>query len=54
MFIQNIINKYGIFNLNIYNFNKIDFFMGILLHAKVKIISNYKNKFCIKQFGICK
>ena len=55
MFVQNVINKYGIFDLNIYNFNEIGFFMGILLlHAKVTIILNCKNKFCTKQSNNCK
>ena len=51
MFVRNVIIKYGIFDLNIYNFNKIGFFMGMLSYAKVVIISNYKNKLYIKQFG---
>ena len=29
-------------------------FMGMLLHAKVIIILNYKNKFCTKYFNNCK
>ena len=37
MFVQNVFNKYGIFDSNIYNFDEIGFFMGILLHAKVII-----------------
>ena len=48
MLVQNIIIKYGIFNSNIYNFNKINFFMGMLSHAKVIIILNHKNKFYTK------
>ena len=52
MFVQNVINKYNIFDSNIYNFDEIDFFIKILLHAKVIIISNYKNKFHTKQLTI--
>ena len=48
MFIQNVIIKYNIFDLNIYNFNKIGFLMGILNHIKVIITSNHKNKLCTK------
>ena len=51
MLVQNIIIKYDIFNSNIYNFNKIGFFMGMLNHAKIIITSNHKNKPCTKQFG---
>ena len=53
MFVRNIIIKYNIFNLNIYNFNETGFFMGMLNHAKIIIISNYKNKLHMKQFGNC-
>ena len=53
MFVQNIIIKYNIFDLNIYNFNKIGFFMGMLNYVKVVITSNYKNKFRTKQFNNC-
>ena len=48
MFVQKVINKYNIFDLNIYNFDKIGFFMETLLHAKIIITSNCKIKFCIK------
>ena len=51
MFVRNVIIKYNIFNSNIYNFDEIGFFIGMLSYAKVVIISNYKNKFCMKQFG---
>ena len=50
MFVWNVIIKYNIFNSNIYNFNKTGFFMGMLNHAKIVIISNHKNKLCTKQF----
>ena len=53
MLVWNVIIKYNIFNLNIYNFNKIGFFMGMLNYAKVVITSNCKNKFCMKQFNNC-
>ena len=53
MLVQNVIIKYNIFNSNIYNFDEIGFFIGMLNHAKVVIISNYKNKFRTKQFGNC-
>ena len=53
MFIQNVIIKYNIFNSNIYNFDEIGFFIKMLNHAKVIIISNYKNKLHMKQFGNC-
>ena len=49
MFVQNVINKYGIFDSNIYNFDETGFFIEILLHAEIIIISNYKNKFYTKQ-----
>ena len=48
MLVQNVIIKYGIFDSNIYNFDEISFFMGMLSHAKVVITSNHKNKFCTK------
>ena len=48
MFVRNVIIKYGIFDSNIYNFDEINFFMEMLNHAKVVIISNCKNKFCMK------
>ena len=48
MFVRNVIIKYNIFNLNIYNFNKIDFFMGMLNHTKIIITSNCKNKLRMK------
>ena len=51
MLVRNIIIKYDIFDSDIYNFNEIGFFMGMLNYAKVVITSNCKNKFCIKQFG---
>ena len=51
MFIWNVIIKYNIFNSNIYNFNKINFFMGMLNYAKIVITLNYKNKLCTKQFN---
>ena len=54
MFIQNVIIKYGIFNSDIYNFNETGFFIGILNHAKIVIISNHKNKLHMKQFNNCK
>ena len=54
MLVRNVIIKYNIFDSNIYNFDKIDFFIGMLNYAKVVITSNYKNKFCTKQFGNCK
>ena len=53
MLVWNVIIKYNIFNSNIYNFNKIDFFMGMLGYAKIVIISDCKNKLCTKQFGNC-
>ena len=51
MFVRNIIIKYNIFNLNIYNFNETGFFMGMLNHAKIVITLNHKNKLYTKQFG---
>ena len=51
MLVWNIIIKYGIFDSNIYNFNKIGFFMRMLNYTKVVITSNRKNKPCTKQFG---
>ena len=51
MFVQNVIIKYNIFNSNIYNFDEISFFMGMLNHAKVVITSNHKNKLHTKQSG---
>ena len=48
MFVRNVIIKYGIFNSNIYNFNKIGFFIKMLNYAKIVIISNCKHKFHIK------
>ena len=51
MFVRNVIIKYNILNSDIYNFNKTDFFMGILNHAKVVITLNHKNKFHTKQFN---
>ena len=51
MFVQNIIIKYNIFNSNIYNFDEIGFFMGMLNYAKIVITSNYKNKLHMKQFN---
>ena len=51
MFVWNVIIKYDIFNSNIYNFNETNFLMGMLNHAKVIIISNYKNKLHTKQFN---
>ena len=51
MLVWNVIIKYNIFNLNIYNFNKIGFFMEMLNHAKVVITLNHKNKLRMKQFG---
>ena len=53
MLVQNVIIKYDIFDSDIYNFNEIGFFMGMLSHAKIVFISNCKNKFCMKQFGNC-
>ena len=53
MLVQNVIIKYDIFNSNIYNFDEIGFFMGMLGHAKVVIILNHKNKLRMKQFGNC-
>ena len=44
MFVRNVIIKYGIFDSNIYNFDKIGFFIGMLSYAKIVITSNYKNK----------
>ena len=37
--------------MDIYNFDEIGISMEMLLHAKVVIISNYKKKFHMKQFG---
>ena len=54
MLVWNIIIKYNIFNSNIYNFDKIGFFMGMLSYAKVIITSNHKNKPRTKQFSNCK
>ena len=51
MLVRNIIIKYNIFNLNIYNFDKINFFMGMLNHVKIIITLNYKNKLHTKQFN---
>ena len=51
MFIRNVIIKYNIFNSNIYNFDKIDFFIRMLNHAKIITTSNHKNKLCTKQFN---
>ena len=51
MLVWNVIIKYDIFNSNIYNFDEISFFIGMLSYAKVIITSNCKNKFCMKQFG---
>ena len=48
MLVRNIIIKYDIFNSNIYNFNKINFFIRMLSYAKVVITSNHKNKFHTK------
>ena len=45
MLVRNVIIKYNIFNLDIYNFNKIGFFIGMLSHAKVVIISIIKTNF---------
>ena len=53
MFVRNVIIKYDIFDSNIYNFGETGFFIKILNHAKVVIISNYKNKFHTKQFNNC-
>ena len=53
MFVRNVIIKYDIFNSNIYNFDEIGFFMGMLNYAKIIITSNYKNKLRTKQFGNC-
>ena len=53
MLVRNIIIKYNIFDSNIYNFNEIGFFMGMLNYAKIVITSNYKNKFHTKQFNNC-
>ena len=44
MLVWNVIIKYDIFNSNIYNFDKINFFIEMLNHAKVIIILNHKNK----------
>ena len=51
MFVWNVIIKYNILNSDIYNFDETGFLMGMLNYAKVVIISNYKNKLCMKQFG---
>ena len=51
MFVRNVIIKYNIFDSNIYNFNEIGFFMGMLNYAKIVIISDCKNKLCMKQFN---
>ena len=48
MFVQNVIIKYNIFDSDIYNFNKINFFIRMLSYVKVIITSDYKNKFCMK------
>ena len=48
MLVWNVIIKYNIFNSNIYNFDEIGFLMGMLNYAKVVIILNCKNKFCMK------
>ena len=53
MLVWNVIIKYNILDLNIYNFNEIDFFMGMLSHVKIVIISNHKNKLRTKQFNNC-
>ena len=53
MLLQNVIIKYNIFNLNIYNFDKISFFIRMLNHAKIIIILNCKNKLHMKQFSNC-
>ena len=46
----NIINRYGIINTVIYNFNELDFLIKILLDAKIIIVLNYKKRFCMNQF----
>ena len=51
MLVWNVIIKYNIFDSNIYNFDKISFFIGMLNYAKVIITSDHKNKLCMKQFG---
>ena len=53
MLVRNVIIKYNIFDSNIYNFNKIGFFMGMLNHAKIIIILNCKNKLRTKQSNNC-
>ena len=53
MLIQNVIIKYDIFNSDIYNFEKIGFFIEMLNHAKVVITLNHKNKLRTKQFNNC-
>ena len=54
MLVRNVIIKYNIFNSNIYNFDEISFFMGMLNHAKIVITLDCKNKLCMKQFDNCK
>ena len=53
MLIQNVIIKYNIFNSNIYNLNKINFFIEMLNYAKIIITSDHKNKLCMKQSDNC-
>ena len=53
MLVRNIIIKYGIFDSDIYNFDEIGFFMGMLSYAKVVTTSDCKNKPRMKQFGNC-
>ena len=48
MFVWNVIIKYNIFDSDIYNFDEIGFFMGMLNYTKVVIISDHKNKLCMK------
>ena len=53
MLVRNVIIKYNIFDSNIYNFDEISFFMGMLSHAKVVITSDHKDRLRTKQFGNC-
>ena len=44
MLVRNIIAKYGIINLDIYNFDETRFLMGMLSHAKVVTTSDQRNR----------
>jgi RecB family endonuclease NucS len=47
--VQNIIAKYGIVNLDIYNFDETGFLMGMLLQAKVVTTSDRRSRPRTKQ-----